>query len=180
MSFEGARARVAAATGMAGGGVTTGEVDAAIAAAIAALDVPTDVSDLTDTTGIIPPDPAAIDVPFVIPFILDGGGSAISTGVWYDTGILINFAATVTGWVVDGDDDIVVTVQRAANATPSTYAAISGTEKPTLSGVTTNSDTSLTTWTTALASLDRLRVSVDSSDATFATISLLCTREVGP
>lgn len=141
-----------------------------------------------DGTNWVPYTPATITVPFVIPFILDGGSSTISTGVWYDTGILLNFAATITGWHVQGTEtrgstdacDLVVTVLKATTGAPTTWTAISGTEKPTLTNQSTNSDTSLTTWTAALSSFDRLRVSVDSGTAKFATISILCTREVGP
>jgi hypothetical protein len=187
-------------TGLTGGEKTTinNRLDA-----LEALTPPVNITDLADVdlsgiatgdllqydgTDIVPYTPAAIVVPFVLPFILDGGSSTIATGVWYDTGILINFAATITGWHVQATEtrgstdacDLVVTVLKATTGAPTTWTAISGTEKPTLSNQSTNSDTSLSTWTTALSSFDRLRVSVDSGTAKFATVSILCTREVGP
>lgn len=164
---------------------------------------PEDIVDLgdVDLTGIAEGDylkysggfivkhtPAAITVPFAIPFVLDGGGVTIPTGLWYETGILVNFAATITGWHVQGTEtvgsvdacDLVVTVLKATTGAPTTWTAISGTEKPTLSGQSTNSDTSLSTWTTAVSSLDRFRLSVDSGTAKVATVTLFLTREIGP
>lgn len=187
------------------GGVTAAEVTDAIDDALAALDLPEDIGDLGDVdttsdapssgdllqfdgTNWVPYTPEAITVPFTIPFLLDGGGDTIGTGLWYETGLLVNFAGEITGWHAQGTEttgsidacDLVVTVQKATTGAPTTWTTISGTEKPTLSNQSTASDTSLSTWTTAFSSLDRFRVSVDSGTAEFATITLLCTREVGP
>lgn len=119
---------------------------------------------------------------FSMPFVLDGGGSAIAAGTWYNSGILVPFACTWTGWVVDATSasNLVVTVQRAPTATPSTFSAISGTEKPTLTGVATNSDLTLTTVTSAIAAFDRIRLSVDATPPTsiYATVNLIFTRTI--
>lgn len=132
-------------------------------------------------TAWVPYTPAAITVRFALPFVLDGNGAAIATGVWYDEGILLPTAATVAGWVIDANGAITVTVQQGTPSGGSvTYSAISGTEKPTLAAAGTASDFALTTWTTALPQYRRLRVSVDSAAATFATVHLLLDREIGP
>ncbi len=101
-----------------------------------------------------------------IPFIIDGGGAAISAG---SKGFLtVPFACTITGWriVADQSGSIAVTVKRSTYSNFPTTAAISGTEKPTLSSAQKNEDTNLTTWTTAIAAGDVLEFSADATPAT--------------
>ncbi len=108
-------------------------------------------------------------------FIIDGGGSAITTG---QKGHLeIPFACTITGWTILADQvgSIVVDVWKDtyANFPPTVADTIAGSEKPTLSSVQKNQDLTLTTWTTAIAAGDILAFNVDScSTITRVTLSL--------
>lgn len=99
-----------------------------------------------------------------IEVVLDGGGSAITTGV---KGYMeVPFDCVVTAWriVADQSGDIVVDVWKDAyaNFPPTVADTIAGSEKPTLSGVQKNEDSNLTTWTTALTDGDWLGFNVDS------------------
>ena len=99
-----------------------------------------------------------------INFIIDGGGSAITTG---EKGYLeIPFAMTITGWTIlaDQSGSIVVDVWKDiyANFPPTVADTIAGTEKPTLASVQKNQDLTLTTWTTAITAGDILAFNVDS------------------
>jgi hypothetical protein len=101
----------------------------------------------------------------VINFIIDGGGSAITTG--QKGHVEIPFAMTITGWTIlaDQSGSIVVDVWKDTYALfpPTVADTIAGTEKPTLSAVQKNQDLSLTTWTTAVAAGDILAFNVDSA-----------------
>jgi hypothetical protein len=108
-------------------------------------------------------------------FVIDGGGSAITTGVKGD--LVIDFACTVTGWTILGDQSgsIVVDVWKDtyANFPPTVADTIAGSEKPTFSSATKGQDTSLSTWTTAVAAGDILRFNVDSAATiTRATLAI--------
>ena len=107
--------------------------------------------------------------------IIDGGGSAITTGVKAD--LIIPYNCTVLGWDILGDasGSIVVDVWKDtyANFPPTVADTITGTEKPTLSSAVKNQDTALSSWTTALTRNDILRFNVDSaSTVTRVTLSL--------
>lgn len=112
-----------------------------------------------------------------IAFVIDGGGSAITTG---SKGYLeIPFACTVTGWTIVGSPSgsIVVDVKRATYANFPTTSSIAGTEKPTLSSATKNQDLDLTAWTTSIAAGDILEFVVDSaSTVKKVTIVIRATR----
>ena len=111
-----------------------------------------------------------------IQFIIDGGGSAISTGVKGD--LEIPFTCTVQGWTILGDvsGSIVVDIwmDTYANYPPTVADSITGSEKPTLSSAIKNQDLSLTTWTdTTLTRGDTIRYNVDSATTvTRATVVL--------
>jgi hypothetical protein len=113
--------------------------------------------------------------------IIDGGGSAITTG---QKGHLeIPFAMTITGWTIlaDQSGSIVVDVWKDsyANFPPTVADTIAGSEKPTLSSVQKNQDLSLTTWTTSISAGDILAFNVDSaSTVTRVTIAIRGTRSV--
>ena len=97
-------------------------------------------------------------------FIIDGGGSAITTG---QKGHLeIPFACTITGWTLlaNQSGSIVIDVWKDtyANFPPTVADTIAGSEKPTLSSAQKNQDLTLTTWTTAVAAGDILAFNVDS------------------
>jgi hypothetical protein len=111
----------------------------------------------------------------VVNFIIDGGGSAISTG---EKGhVELPFAMTITGWTILADQmgSIVVDVWKDTYASypPTNADSIAGTEKPTLLLAQQNQDQSLTTWTTAVAAGDILAFEVESATAvTRVTVAL--------
>jgi hypothetical protein len=108
-------------------------------------------------------------------FIIDGGGSAITTG---QKGHLeLPFACTITGWTLlaDQSGSIVIDVWKDtyANFPPTVADTIAGSEKPTLSSAQKNQDLTLTTWTTSVAAGDILAFNVDSvSTVTRVTLSI--------
>jgi hypothetical protein len=162
-----------------------------------ALTPPTVLSDLNDVEVTTPSDnqllryvaansrfenytPAGTTYTFGIPFVIDGGGSAITSGVKYQ-GIEIPFAATIIGWTVTAtaSGNLVCTVSKATYANHPTYTAISGTEKPTLSSASKAQDSSLSTWTTALVAGDLLQLAVDSlATVNYATVNLQVQRTI--
>jgi len=108
-------------------------------------------------------------------FIIDGGGSAITTG--QKGHIEIPFACTITGWTLlaDQSGSIVLDVWKDtyANFPPTVADTIAGSEKPTLSSVQKNQDLTLTTWTTAVSAGDILAFNVDSvATVTRVTLSI--------
>lgn len=108
-------------------------------------------------------------------FIIDGGGSAITTG---QKGHLeIPFACTITGWTLlaDQSGSIVIDVWKDtyANFPPTVADTIAGSEKPTLSSAQKNQDLTLTSWTTSVAAGDILAFNVDSvATVTRVTLSI--------
>lgn len=100
----------------------------------------------------------------VINFVIDGGGSAITSGL---KGFLeIPFAMTITGWTLlaDQSGSIVIDVWKDsyANFPPTNLDSIAGSELPTLSAAQQAQDLSLTTWTTSVSAGDILAFNVDS------------------
>lgn len=88
--------------------------------------------------------------------VVDGGGSVISTG---SKGFkYIPWDCTITGWDIRSDisGDCVINIKRAG-------ISIAGTEKPTLSSSSSDSDLTLTTWTTSLVAGDIIEFVVDSA-----------------
>ena len=107
---------------------------------------------------------------------IDGGGSAITTGV--KGYIVVPNSRTITGWYVVGapSGSIVVDVWKASASIPTVANTITGTEKPTLSSSQYNSDLSLSSWTTALVANDVIVFNVDSATTiTKATIVIVTT-----
>lgn len=98
-------------------------------------------------------------------FVIDGGGSAISTGIKGD--IQVPFAGTIVEatLLADQSGSIVVDVWKDtyANYPPTVADTIVAAAKPTLSSATKSTDTSLTGWTIAVAAGDTLRFNVDSA-----------------
>ena len=96
---------------------------------------------------------------------IDGGGSAITTGV--KGYITVPYNGTITGWDIFGDTtgSIVVDVWKDTFATfpPTVADTIAGTEKPTLSSAVKNQDTNLTSWTTSVTAGDIVGFNVDSA-----------------
>lgn len=112
---------------------------------------------------------------------IDGGGSAITTGL--KLYVEMPFAMTVTGWTIVADQAgaIVIDIWKDtyANFPPDVADTIAGTEKPTLSGpAQKNQDLTLTTWSTlAIAQGDVLAFNVDSaSTVEFVAVTIRGTR----
>lgn len=70
-------------------------------------------------------------------------------------------------WIISSDDtcSVVVDVQRATVAAPTTFASIAGSAKPTLSADTYNTG-AMTGWATSLLKGERVRLVVQSASGT--------------
>lgn len=115
----------------------------------------------------------------VIGITIDGGGSAITTGV--KGYIEAPFSGTITGWTITADQSgsCVVDVWKDtyANYPPTVADTIAGSEKPTLSSAIKNQDLSLSSWTTSVTKGDVLGFNVDSAaTVTRVTVSLRITK----
>lgn len=112
-------------------------------------------------------------------FIIEGGGSAITTG---QKGYLeIPFAMTITGWtlVADQAGSIVVDVWKTPYGSfpPSAANTITGADIPTLSSVRNNQNPAVSLWTTSLSAGDILAYNVNSaSTVTRVTLSIRGTK----
>ncbi len=99
-----------------------------------------------------------------INFIIDGGGSAITTG---EKGhIIVDFACTIQSvtMLADQSGSIVVDIWKDtyANFPPADGDSITSSAVPTISTATKSQDATLTGWTTAIAAGDILAYNVDS------------------
>lgn len=98
-------------------------------------------------------------------FTIDGGGSAISTGIKGD--IVIDFACTINNatLLADQTGSIVLDLWKDtyANYPPTVADTITASAKPTLSSATKAQDNTLTGWTTSVTAGDIIRVNVDSA-----------------
>jgi hypothetical protein len=106
---------------------------------------------------------------------IDGGGSAISTGV--KGYIQVPFACTITGvtMLADVSGSAVVDVWKDtyANYPPTIADKITASAPPTISAAVKSTDTTLTGWTKAIAAGDVLAFSVTSaSTITRLTVTL--------
>lgn len=112
-------------------------------------------------------------------FIIDGGGSAITTG---EKGHLeIPFACTINRvtMMADQSGSIVVDIWKDtyANFPPTNADSITASAPPTISTAQKSQDSTLTGWTTAIAAGDILAFNVDSvTDIERVTISLKVTK----
>lgn len=114
-----------------------------------------------------------------ISFIIDGGGSAITTGVKGD--LEIPFACTINRvtTLADQSGSIVVDIWKDtyANYPPTVADTITASAKPTLSTATKAQDSTLTGWTTSVTAGDTLRFNVDSiTTCTRVLVSLKVTK----
>lgn len=114
-----------------------------------------------------------------IVYVIDGGGSAITTGVKGD--LVIPFGCTVSEWslVADQTGSITVDIWRDTfgNYPPTVADTITGSALPTISSSNRNSSTVLTGWSTSIASGSTLRFNVNSASAiTRATLTLRVVR----
>ncbi len=96
-------------------------------------------------------------------FIIDGSGSAITTGI---KGDMVVCAGTIVGvWLLaDQTGSIKVDLWKDtyANFPPTDADTIMGGNEPEISSATKDVDTTLTGWTTSLTATDIIRVNVDS------------------
>ncbi len=102
-----------------------------------------------------------------IEFIIDGGGSTITTGA--KGSLFVPFAGTISTWslIADQSGSITIDILRANNAVPSS-SIVGGGTKPTLSSAQFNGLQAPASWTsTALAANDVLSFSV----STVATVT---------
>jgi len=109
---------------------------------------------------------------------VDNGGEDLESGLIENTWWRAPYDCTIIGWVVTGDDvgDIVFDVWKDvfANFPPTVADTIAGSEKPTLSSARTNSDLSLTTWTTTVSKGDVFFFNIDSvSDIKYAVLEIV-------
>ena len=110
-----------------------------------------------------------------IVYVIDGGGSVITTGVKGD--LSIPFACTITGvrTLLDISGNLVVDIWKTtyANYPPVVANTITASADPTVTQNTKSEDTTLTGWTKTIAAGDVIRFNVDSvANATRATITL--------
>jgi len=100
-----------------------------------------------------------------ITFIIDGGGSAITTGIKGD--LEIPFACTIEEVIVLADQtgSIVVDIWKDtyANFPPTDADSITASATPTLSSAIKAQNNTLTGWTTSIVAGDILRFNVDSA-----------------
>ena len=114
-----------------------------------------------------------------ITFIIDGGGSAITTGV---KGFLeIPFACTINQatLLADQSGSIVIDIWKDtyANYPPTVADTITASAKPTITTATKSQDATLTGWTTSIAAGDILGFNVDSiTTCQRVTLSLKVTK----
>ena len=134
----------------------------------------TDASELT--SGELPTARLAANIKNAsLTFIIDGGGSAITTG---EKGHLeIPFACTIqqVTMLADQVGSIVVDIWKNTyvNYPPTDVDSITASAPPTLSSAQKSQDSTLTGWTTAIAEGDILAFNVDSAATiTRVTISL--------
>ena len=124
-------------------------------------------------------DPAFQDDLVTVTIVIDGGGSAITTGV---KGYLeVPFAATITQvtLLADQSGSIVIDIWKDtyANYPPVDADSITASAPPTITTTTKSQDATLTGWTTAIAAGDILGFNVDSiTTVTRVTLSLKCKR----
>jgi len=99
-----------------------------------------------------------------IAFVIDGGGSAITTGIKGD--LSIEFGCTIQGCrlLADQSGSIAIDIWKDtyANFPPLDADSITASAVPTISSATKDEDTTLTGWTTAISAGDILRFNVDS------------------
>jgi hypothetical protein len=136
---------------------------------------PSGPSGATGTGATGPTGPSGGTLTRTIPFIIDGGGSAITTGIKGD--LHIPFACTITAvtMLADQSGSIVVDIWKDtyANYPPVDADSITASAPPTVSAATKATDSTLTGWTTSITANDILGFNVDSiTTATRATIAL--------
>ena len=134
----------------------------------------------TDGYGLVADSTAALGLKWAaqratLNFVIDGGGSAITTGVKGD--VVVDFAGVIESatLLADQSGSIVIDIWKDVYASfpPTVADTITASAKPTLSSADHSQDTTLTGWTTAISAGDVLRFNVDSaSTVTRVTLAL--------
>lgn len=104
---------------------------------------------------------------------IDGGGSAITTG--HKGYVRVPYACVIQDWFLNADQSgsLGITVQKDSTYPPTT--TICGTECPTISSNDDASDTSLSSWTTAVSANDYFGFNVGvGTTITRATLTIKC------
>lgn len=106
-----------------------------------------------------------VDLDSGINFVIDGGGSAITTGIKGDVEIPFDCTIEQVTMLADQTGSIVVDLWKDtyANFPPTDADTITASAVPTISSATKSQDGTLTGWTTALSAGDVLRYNVDSA-----------------
>lgn len=107
--------------------------------------------------------------------VIDGGGSAITTGIKGDLAVPITCAIQSVTMLADQSGSIVVDIWKDtyANYPPTVADTITASAKPTITTATKSQDATLTGWTTAVTAGDTIRFNVDSvTTITRLTLSL--------
>lgn len=140
---------------------------------------------LTTPTGIVKGDVGLGNVVNVdtsissITFVIDGGGSTITTGVKGFLEIPFNCTINRATLLADVSGSIVVNVWKDtyANFPPTVADKITASAPPTISATTKAQDSTLTGWTTSITAGDILAFNVDSATTiTKVTLSLKVTK----
>lgn len=93
-----------------------------------------------------------------------GNGSDVITSSEPAIYIEIPFACELTGWMVQNDVSGSITYNVAkANYASSSFTNIHGTNQPKTTSAQTNASTDMSTWTTAIAMNQKLRISISGS-----------------
>lgn len=114
-----------------------------------------------------------------IEVVIDGGGSAITTGIKGDLEVPFDCVIVAARMLADLSGDLVVDIWKDtyANFPPDNADSITGGNEPEISGNDQSEDTTLSGWTTSLTDGDILRFNVDSvATITRATLSLTVRR----
>lgn len=110
-----------------------------------------------------------------IPFIIDGGGSAIEAGVAGDQEVPFNCKIKASTLLASPSGSIKIDIWKDtyANFPPDNADSICGGNEPEIVAGVKDQDTTLTGWTKTLKKGDILRFNVDScTDITRVTVSL--------
>lgn len=111
-----------------------------------------------------------------ITFAIDGGGSALTTGVKAD--VYVPYACTITAvtMLANQSGSVVVDIWKATYASfpPTVANTIVASAPPTISAATHSQDTTLTGWTTSVSAGDTLRFNINSA-STITRLNLALT-----
>ena len=111
--------------------------------------------------------------------MIDGGGSAITTGIKGDIEVPFNCTINAATLLADQSGSAVIDVWKVAYASypPTVADKITASAPPTLSAAAKSQDATLTGWTTTITAGDVLRINVNSaSTVTRVLLSLKITR----